>query len=52
MNVCKEELLVNDHIIVSDRNDKFAKYIQKKLIEFNMKKVPLGGTITPEPAGS
>ena len=49
VNVYKEELLVNDHIIVSEGNDKFAKYIQKKLIEFNMTQVPLAGTIAPEP---
>lgn len=40
---------MRDRIIVSNGNDKFTECIQKRLIEFNMKQVPLDGIISPEP---
>ena len=40
---------MTEKIIISDGNSESAEYIQKCLIEFNMKQVPLEGTIVQEP---
>lgn len=40
---------MTEKITISAGNRKSAEYIQKCLIEFNMKQVPLEGTIVQEP---